>query len=278
MDLRKVIKFIKETRLGLSLKLTLSLGAIAAVLLLSSLISVLEYSRMSHYVSDLISKDINSINVARQLADVANEYHLDILALIGDDDGRELPDFDAEGFMNKCDSLRSIISMNNMMHLADSVEYSYAAYMLTSMEFRDVYLSDEDTREWYFHRLQPCYNRLHWDIDNLSSEIYQDLRRNSVNFDSGFYRSIVPGIVAVGVGLLLVLMLLFFLQSYYVRPILRMHSGLKSYSTYNKKYTVAFEGDDQLREINDGIRDITQENQQLRKRIASLKNERKGDK
>ena len=273
-----------ELKMGMSLKLSLSLGAIATVLLLSSIITVMEYTKMSRYVSEGISKDINSINVARQLSDVANEYNLDILALIGNEPSNEpgsdgavgsaLPDFDADSFLEKCDRLRSALKESNSstLALADSVEYSFAAYMLTSLEFKEVYSSDSiDTREWYFDRLQPRYQRLRRSIDLLSQAIYEKLNNKSEDFDSGYYRSIMPGIVTAGVGLVLVLMLLFFLQFYYVRPLNRIAAALKLHSTQNRKYTVDFEGDDQLKQINDGIRSLSEDNDQLRRRITALK-------
>ena len=273
-----------ELKIGMSLKLSLSLGAIATVLLLSSIITVMEYTKMSRYVSEGISKDINSINVARQLSDVANEYNLDILALIGNEPSNEpgsdgavgsaLPDFDADSFLEKCDRLRSALKESNSstLALADSVEYSFAAYMLTSLEFKEVYSSDFiDTREWYFDRLQPRYQRLRRSIDLLSQAIYEKLNNKSEDFDSGYYRSIMPGIVTAGVGLVLVLMLLFFLQFYYVRPLNRIAAALKLHSTQNRKYTVDFEGDDQLKQINDGIRSLSEDNDQLRRRITALK-------
>ena len=273
-----------ELKMGMSLKLSLSLGAIATVLLLSSIITVMEYTKMSRYVSEGISKDINSINVARQLSDVANEYNLDILALIGNEPSNEpgsdgavgsaLPDFDADSFLEKCDRLRSALKESNSstLALADSVEYSFAAYMLTSLEFKEVYSSDFiDTREWYFDRLQPRYQRLRRSIDLLSQAIYEKLNNKSEDFDSGYYRSIMPGIVTAGVGLVLVLMLLFFLQFYYVRPLNRIAAALKLHSTQNRKYNVDFEGDDQLKQINDGIRSLSEDNDQLRRRITALK-------
>ncbi|MBO4605365.1 MAG: hypothetical protein J5667_02335 [Bacteroidales bacterium] len=256
-------------------KLILSLGAIAVVLLLSSVISVLEYSKMSSYVSDLIAKDVDSINDARRLGEAAEEYNLAILAAIGDGSVTELPDFDAQAFMQKCDSLSA--AFTGTSELADSVKYAYSAYMLTSLELGYVIKADFiNTRGWYFDRLQPRFNRLRRDIDNLSLAIYGDLSFNADNMDSSLYRSIIPGIVAVGVGLLLVVMLLLFMLSYYVNPTYRMAAGLSAYRSYNKKYNVSFEGDDQLREINDGIAEITDENQTLRKRIIALKNEPKG--
>ena len=192
------------------MKLTLSLSAIAVTLLVSSVISIMEYYRMSDYVSDLIADNIRSVNVAQKLSEVTNKYNLDLLTLIGDNSVNTLPDFHQKEFMGHCDSLRNSLTSDKMVPLTDSVVYAYSAYMLTSLELNDVMLSDFiDTRAWYFDRLQPKFRRLNHYIDVLNEAIYDDLKKNSLTFQRGFYRSIIPGAVAVGVGLLLVLMLLF---------------------------------------------------------------------
>ena len=269
---RKVSDSLKERRLSMRAKLTLSLSAIAVTLLVSSVISIMEYSRMSHYVSDLMADNVRSINVAQKLSEVTSKYNLDILSVIGDDAISTLPDFHQREFMNHCDSLRMSLVPAKMMPLTDSVVYAYSAYMLTSLELPDVLLSDFiDTRTWFFERLQPQYKRLNKYIDTLNDAIYDDLKKNSETFQRGFYRSIIPGAVAVLVGLLLILMLLFFLLAYYVNPIYKMLSGLNNYRSFNKKYTYTFDGDDQLAELNDGITELTGENQQLRKRVSDLR-------
>ena len=258
--------------LSLKSKLVLSLSSIAAILLISSTISVMEYRSMSDYVSELIADDIASIEVANKLADMCNAYNLELLKVIGEPDNVSLPDFDQEFFKSRCDYLRMNHATNNVYPLADSVMYSYSSYMLTSLELEEVVLSDFiDTRSWYFERLQPRFDRLNSDIANLTAAIHDDLIRNSEDFDSGFYRSIVPGIVAVGVGLLLIIMLLFFILAYYVQPLYRMLAGLSAYRANDKKYTVRFDGDDQLSELNEGITEIANENQQLRRRIKAIK-------
>ena len=202
---------IRDTKLSMRTKLTLSLSAIAVALLASSVISILEYSRMSHYVSDLMADNIKSVGVAQKLSEVSSQYNLGILAVIGDDAVSALPDFHQEEFMAHCDSLRQSLVSDKMLPLTDSVVYAYSAYMLTSMELSDVLLSDFiDTRTWYFERLQPQFKRLNAYIDNLDDAIYAELKKNSETFQRGFYRSIIPGAVAVGVGLLLILMLLFY--------------------------------------------------------------------
>ena len=271
--IRKVSDRIKDRKLSMRAKLTLSLSAIAVTLLVSSIISIMEYSRMSHYVSDLMADNVKSINVAQKLSEVTSRYNLDILSVIGDDAVSTLPDFHQKEFMNHCDSLRKSLVPAKMMPLTDSVVYAYTAYMLTSLELNDVLLSDFiDTRTWYFERLQPQYQRLNAYIDNLDEAIYDDLKKNSETFQRGFYRSIIPGAVAVMVGLLLILMLLFFILAYYVNPVYKMLSGLNNYRSFNKKYSYTFDGDDQLAELNEGITELTNENQQLRKRVTDLRN------
>ena len=269
---RKLADRLKEFKLTMRMKLTLSLSAIAVTLLVSSVISIMEYYKMSNYVSDLIADNIRSVNVAQKLSEVTNKYNLDLLTVIGDDAVSTLPDFHQKEFMAHCDSLRNSLTSDKMVPLTDSVVYAYSAYMLTSLELNDVLLSDFiDTRAWYFDRLQPKFKRLNSYIDVLNNAIYEDLKKNSLTFQRGFYRSIIPGAVAVGVGLLLVLMLLFFLLVYYVNPIYRMLAGLNNYRSFNKKYSYSFEGDDQLAELNDGITELAGENQMLRKRVANLR-------
>ena len=271
MFLGKIRNRLATWRLSLAAKLTLSLSAIAVILVVSSIISLMEYRRMSSYVSGLIADNINSINVAQKLSEVTDKYNLDILSVIGDEQAL-LPTFNQEEFVSRCDSLKKNLTSVSLLPLADSVMYSYAAYMLTTLEFEDVLLSDFiDSRTWFFERLQPRYQRLTAYIGKLSDTMYGELKRNSETFQRGFYRSVIPSAVTVAVGLTLVLLLLFFILTYYVNPIYKMLKGLDSYRAFNTKYNYTFEGDDQLRELNDGISEIAEENWQFRRRIKDLR-------
>ena len=272
--------FVKNFKMTLSIKakLTLALSAIAAILLVSATLSVLEYARMSSYVSDLIADDVKSLNTAHKLSDICNKYNLDILAVIGDDFYAELPEFDQQYFLSHCDSLRTSLKDNIIQPLTDSVVYSCSAYVLTSLELENVLDSYFiDSRSWYFNRLQPGFEVLSSDIDALETAIYKDLEKNSQTFERGFYRSIIPGIIAVGVGLLLVLMLLFFMLTYYVNPLYKMLDSLDGFRAYDKKYNYTFEGDDQLVRLNEGITEVTAENLKLRSRLRGIKSQQRNE-
>ena len=268
----KVKNWLREFRLSLRLKIVLALSAIAVVLLMSGIISFLEYRHMSNYVSELIAGNVNNIHRTQELVGAVDAYNLDILAVIGDDRLTHVPEFDRAAFLSTCEALKGSLAEDNVKELADSVVYAYSAYMLASMELEEVYESSFiNTRDWYFNRLQPIFGRLRTYLDHLSSEMYEDLEENSRDFDSGFFRSIIPSIVAVSVGIILVFLLMFFIQVYYVKPIYSMLEALKDYLGYRRRYTFTFDGFDQLADLNNSITELAEENRSLRKRISDLK-------
>lgn len=256
-------------------KLFFSLGSLAMILLLSSVISILEYRRMSDYVSELIASNIKSINLSQKLADITQEYNDQMLAVVVQNDISLMPDFNLTYFNAQSDSLRSSFTSSKMLPKVDSVVMSFDAFMKTSLKFDEVFLADSvDTGEWFFGSLQPRYTKLRQDLNSLNEVIHEELRDNSADFDAGFYRSIIPGVVSVGAGLLLILLLLYFTMVYYVRPIYRMSDGVDSYRVSGRRYIYEFDGDDQLANINSGLTEIIEENVELKRRLKNLRDER----
>ena len=269
----KVKNWFREFRLSLRMKITLSLSAIAVVLLMSSIISVLEYRHMSNYVSGLIAGNVNNIHRTQELVAAVDGYNLQMLAVIGDDTLTDVPAFDYDAFLCRCNALKGTLGDNHKAQaLADSVVYAYSAYMLASTELEDVFESSFiNTRDWYFTRLQPLFTRMRVYLDGLSASLYEELETNSKDFDSGFFRSIIPSSVAVSVGIILVFLLMFYIQTYYVTPLYRMLHNMRDYLGYRRRYTYTFDGNDQLSDLNASITELTEENRSLRKRIADLK-------
>ena len=272
---RKIFKKAGSFRMTMKIKLSLGLGAIAAILLLSSVISIVEYGRMSSYVSGLIATDIYCINTTQKITEACDDYNLRILASISENNVESLPYFDENSFMETFRGLKESFSSREYLQAADSVIDTYSEFMLRSSDLEVVMLSEIiDTRQWYFEQLQPAYKSFKASVETLNNLIYRDLKENSESFQDGFYRSIMPGVVSVGAGLLLVILLLFFLISYYVNPVYRMLAGIDNYMKFGKRYNCTFDGDDELVAINDGVSEIIEENIEVKKRIAKLREER----
>ena len=271
----KVLRHNKDRRPSMRSKVCLSLGSLAAILLLSGVLAILEYRRMSDYVSELIAANIKSINLSQKLSDITQEYNHQMLAVVVQNDISMMPTFDLQHFMAQSDSLKNSFKSEHALPMVDSVVTSFDNFMKTSLKFDEVFLADNvDTGEWFFGTLQPCYNEFRRDMNTLNESIYNELQANSADFDAGFYRSIIPGVVSVGAGLLLILLLLYFTLFDYVRPICKMAEALSAYRSSGRRYNYTFDGDDQLAEINEGIVEVVEENLELKARVKSLREER----
>lgn len=265
----------REVKPSMRRKLFLSLGSLAMILLLSSVISVVEYRRMSTYVSDLIAANIKSINLSQKLADITEEYNHQMLAVVVQNDISMMPEFNLKYFNSQADSLKNAFRKRSAHPMVDTVVTSFNDFMTTSLKFDEVFLADNvDTGEWFFGTLQPCYNNFRKYMISLNEMIHEELKQNSANFDDGFYRSLIPGVVSVGAGLILVILLLYFTLLYYVNPIYKISEGVDNYRLSSKKYRYTFDGDDQLVNINSGLTELIDENLELKGRIKALREER----
>lgn len=269
------LKKKREVKPSMRRKLFLSLGSLAMILLLSGVISVVEYRRMSTYVSDLIAANIKSINLSQKLADITEEYNHQMLAVVVQNDISMMPEFNLKHFNSQADSLKNAFRKRSAHPMVDTVVTSFNDFMTTSLKFDEVFLADNiDTGEWFFGTLQPCYNNFRQYMNALNEMIYEELKQNSSNFDDGFYRSLMPGVVSVSAGLILILLLLYFTLLYYVNPIYKISEGVDNYRLSSRRYKYTFDGDDQLMNINTGLTELIDENLELRGRIKSLREER----
>ena len=271
----KLFGKIKDVKPSMRRRLVFSLGSVAVILLVSGLISIFEYRRMSDYVSDLISSNIKSINLSQRLAGMTQEYDVQMLAVVLMNDISLMPKFDLQLFQTQADSLRNSVTSMASQPIVDTVATTFDEFMKTSLKFDEVFLADTvDTKEWFFGTLQPTYNEFRKDMDILNNAIHEELKANSEDFDAGFYRSIIPGVVSVGAGLLLIILLMYFIMVYYVNPIYKMSAGVDNYRMIGKRYGFAFDGDDQLANINAGLAEIIEENIELKARVKGLRDEK----
>ena len=273
--LPKFLRRKREVKPSMRRKLLFSVGSLAAILVLSGVISIVEYRRMSDYVSELIAANIKSITLSQKLSDITEAYNYQMLAVVVQNDISIMPEFDLAHFNAQADSLKNSITSHHALPMVDTVSVSFNSFIRTSMQFDEVFLADSvDTGEWFFGTLQPCYNEFRQDMGVLNDMIHSELMKNSEDFDAGFYRSIIPGVVSVGVGLVLILLFFFFTMVYYVNPIYKMSAGINNYRLTGRKYGYEFDGDDQLANVNSGLEELIEENLELRRRIKALREDK----
>lgn len=228
---------------------------------------------MSNYVSAEIADDIECINVSEKVAAATDYYNHRILATVGAADSlAAVTTFDREAAAVECENVFSQLYAVQPLPVLDSLRAAFDRYLLVSEGLETVVRSTfVDSRQWFFEDLHPAFNTFETRLEEYNQQVHEDLMMKAEDFQMGFYRSIIPGLISVLAGLLLISLLLFFMISNYVNPLYHMLDGLDETIRHGKKYHYDFHGDDQLQHLNEQIVDVVEENFELRKRVKALK-------
>ena len=113
--------------------------------------------------------------------------------------------------------------------------------------------------------MQPVYAKLKAYIEKLTNDSQDALIHNSQSLQDNFYRSLMPGLISALLGFLMVLLFNYYLNHYLINPILKITRGIKGYLSFNKKYEVKIESNDELAELNDSVNDIIDINKSAKK-------------
>lgn len=253
--------------MGIKKKIYLGFVVIGTVLLLSSVIAIYELISMRRSVSSLITDNIASINTSRMLLEVTDEYNFKLLRGMGADSVATIPDLEHDlRFGDYIDQLKGKFTTEAERQMADSVLYAYTAYIHIMNNapyiWRDSY---QGRRNWYFHTLYPVYMKLRNYIQQLTEISQLALAENSQNLSDGFYRSIMPGVVAVAIGVVLVFLFNYFINFYFISPVLAISKGINDYLQNRKSYTVKVNNDDELSELNENVKELVDTNKNFSK-------------
>ncbi|MDD2280692.1 MAG: hypothetical protein PHV09_04135 [Bacteroidales bacterium] len=253
--------------MGLRKKISLGFVVIGAILFLSSIIAIFEFNRIRHSVTDLMKDNINSINTSRMLLELTDEYNFMLLSSVITDSTLNSAEvvYD-DRFEKYIGNIKSQFTSETEIATADSLSVAYKRYLAEiSLASNIMTLSVSERKEWYNNKLMPVYKNLRNYKRQLGLLTQGALAKNTAGLQEGFYRSIMPGIIAVAAGIILVLLFNYFINLYFISPILLISRGLKSYKEFNKSYTVQFDNDDELQDLNEEVRSLIEEHKTLKK-------------
>ena len=244
---------------------------LAFILFFSSIVSLYEFTRMNRVLSHQIEENVKSVNVARDLIMLTEEYNLEVFNSLSQSTALTPDQFHAsykanfeKEFGETMEDMRQSFTSRTTFsekNYADSVLLAYTAYMQVLREAQDLKEEEPQARqEWYFNRLQPFYIKLRDYIQGLTNASQQALIGNSQKIDATFYRSITPAIASVVVGLLIVLLFDYFINFYLINPLIKISKGISGYRNYRKSYTVDIANkDDELAQLNQNVNDLIED-------------------
>lgn len=252
-------------------KISIGFVILGFILLLSSLIAIFEFITMRRTIEKFVTDDIISINTTRRLLDLADDYNFQLLSTMGDStytDVNTMPTIgEDDKFIDALKSIRDNFTTMGERDMADSIRYAYVSYAHMLEEAKGVWNLPryQQKKDWYFERMYPVYSKLRVYIKDLNMSSQKALKENSDRLSEGFYRSLMPCVVAVGIGILLLFLFNYFLNFYFFDPVIKINRALRNYKLTRKTYDVNMDSDDEIEELNENVKDIVREHKTLTK-------------
>lgn len=242
-------------KMGIRRKVMVGFLVLTVLLLFSSVVSFMELKRIGTQTQGILAASNKSLTLARTMLDAIDNqsYALQQMFIAGDQSYDTLYSANIAVFANALEGAK-----NDRLAGIDSIEIAFNDYMDVAQYYR-VRSAMPDV-DWYNNEYASAYNRLSGAIKEYMTSSQNAIGPQALAIEHNAYRAITPSIITLGVILLIVLMLWYFLYIYGIKVILKLNRGLGDYLKYGIPFNVDIDGQDETVELRDNIAKLISHN------------------
>ncbi len=110
----------------------------------------------------------------------------------------------------------------------------------------------------FFESYLPAYYSLDEAVKRYMASPQSSIARRTAMVEDNAYRTITPSILTLLVAILVVLMLYFFVDIYYIKPVLKINRGLEQFLASRVPFNPQIEGNNEITALRDKIERLTE--------------------
>jgi len=216
--------------MGLRLKILSGFLILAVMLFTAGVLSIYELTKIGHSVQTLLDENYKSINAAKNMIEALEREDSGMLLLLSGEreKGRstiEKADKDFQAAFQ--------VAKNNVTIFGES-DY-IAAIMKTYKTYRSLWnqpitqTAKEGDLNWYFKEVHPAFFDAKKEVKQLMGLNDQALYKTASMLKTRARRTIMPGVVAIISALIFTAVFNFFINLYFVSPILKLSAGIRNF-------------------------------------------------
>ncbi len=109
---------------------------------------------------------------------------------------------------------------------------------------------------WFSEVYGNSYHGLTLAVKDFMLSTQDAVDENTLLLRDNAYRAITPGVITLGIALILIIVFFGLLDVYYIKPVVRITRGLGNFIKSRIPFSVKIEGRDEILELRDNIEDI----------------------
>ncbi len=230
---------------GIRRKIRYGFMILGALLLFSGLISVFELSRLSRTTGELLGISVRDLELSTKMFEAVEQQN--------------------EALLFKASAMQVDSLLADSLFRAGQADFDRA---FREVEQRDLYPARlariASSRQQYEQVLRNtpvgtgpeyrlAYYRLALDIKDFMIDSQNTVDHNTTTVRANAYRALMPGIITLGIAILIIFVFYVMIDFYYIRPVLKVKRALSNYLEGKIPYNVPIEGRDEVKELSDDI-------------------------
>lgn len=246
--------------MGIRRKIIIGFLSLAALLVFSSVVSFFELGRIGTKAQQIHIAGERSMELSSTMLDAAQEQNFAVLEtfLTGQ------TQYDTV-FLAGRDSFAAALQIAEEQQLQglDSVRAAFDEFRnVSDMYIVKGFISDT---EWLLGPYKDAYRKLVREVKHYMIHSQNTLGPQAQALETNAYRAITPSLITTGVMILIVLMFLYFIDLYFVLPVIRLNKSLGDWLAFKVPFNVRMEGGDEPAQLKEKIEEL----------ISQIKNSKK---
>lgn len=247
----KPLVFLKKIRI----KILLGFSVLILVLLSAAIFSIYELKNASKKVQQLVDNNYKTILACESMNDAIEMQNNSIIILFINDNHTN------RKIIYKSDSLFEAslnIAKNNITETdEDKYVYSVDSCYTKLKQLNNKVLKsrslEKDSLSFYFKETYPTITSLKIHIRSLSSLNELSMYKSAMDIKSKSRRIAMPSIIAVISSLVLLILLNFFINYYFVTPFEKIIKAINNISPYESKFSAGIKSEDEFKRLEEAI-------------------------
>lgn len=234
----------------LRVKILVGFLILAVILSLAEIWSVYQVNTMRLSVQESLDGNYKGIHAAQRMLLTLETENQAILALLRGNwkDGRQQLAAADSAFKIDLAKIEKNGNAASQKVVINSIKKQYDAFRLL-WEKPIVGTKKEGNLGWYVDRVTPARMKVELSLNQIIRISNDTMYKTGLNLKNSVHHVMMPGVVAMLVAIIYLMLFDFFIDHYLISPILKITKGLKNLLDQKRPFEVEIETDDEISEL-----------------------------
>ena len=232
---------------------------LVAMLIVAGSFSIIEFSKISKSVEDLLEDNYRSIEASKSMLEALEREDSGVLLLLHGNwkEGREVLRYGDSLFNSSFHIVQNNITEQNEEAYIDTIKNRYSRYK-NVWERPIVDTDKENDLNWYYNESHEKFNTVKQAVKELMGLNQNSMYQEATNLKEKAKRAIMPGIVAVFSAFIFVFLFNFFINHYFITPIEKLSKELENFHIQKTTLTTKIGSRDEIGRLKEAINSMIQ--------------------